>query len=153
MLSGSSLKKIWLLNVVTFGTYYFYWCAHSRQDINKSAGRELIPSTWYLAIPGLNYYWVWQYSRGLEQVSFKRINGNDVFLVYIVGANFVAIAPSFFRLLTFNPAATPSVHAIIVIVGLIILLLILASALGLAFFCAYVQRRVNALPPAQTRQY
>lgn len=148
MLHGSSIKKIWLLNVVTLSLYYFYWCSQSRQDINKSAGQELIPSTWYLAIPGLNYYWVYQYARALEQVSFKRINGNDVFLIYIVGANFVTIAFSVFRPLTFESLSTPSLYAMAMLLGLVILLFVVVSALGLAFFCAYVQRRVNALRPA-----
>ena len=145
MLHGSSVKKIWLLNIVTLGMYYFYWCSQSRRDINKSAGLALIPATWYLALPGLNYYWIWQYSRALERVSFKRINGNDVFLIYIVGANFAAIAFSVFRLFTIDPTATPSINTLIIVFGLAIILLALATALGLAFFCAYVQRRVNAL--------
>ena len=151
MLSQPSSRKIWSLSLLTLGLYFFYWCSRSRAEINRSAGQVLIPSSWYLVVPGLNYFWMWLYAGALQKVSYDRIKSSDVFLVYLVCASLLTLPFTFGRGFNISspPATTtvhPSWHTILVIISVIFAISVIINAAGMAFFCNYTQANINALP-------
>lgn len=87
MRETSGTKRIFLYHYLTLGFYFIVWCARSRREIQRSAGRQLIPTLWLLIVPFGNFWWMWQYSQALEYVSYRRIKGSDVFLLYVVVVN------------------------------------------------------------------
>jgi hypothetical protein len=144
MLDNSSKTKVATLTVCTLGIYYFYWCYQSKQAINKSANQELIPTNWLLVIPGVNYWWMWEYSEALEKVSFGRLKQNDTFLLYIV----LTIGIWFINSTTYNIDVfgnSDSNHLSWTIFGILIGGFALLSIAGLAAFCAIMQGRINKL--------
>ena len=151
MLSRPNNRKIWLLSLLTLGLYFYYWCSHSRADINRAAKRNVVPSCWYFAVPGLNYYWMWLYAEALQQVSYKRIKRTDVFLVYVIATSFVSLPVTVARSINLSTSSTSgSVHlslqTVLTIAGIVIFIATLINAASLAFFCTYTQGKVNALP-------
>lgn len=67
-----------LLTIVTFGIYGLLWYIHTKEQLNANGAQ--IPSAFYLFIPGLNIYWIWKFTEGLEFVTAKRIEGMTSFL-------------------------------------------------------------------------
>jgi hypothetical protein len=150
MLNGTSTKKIYLYQFLTLGCYFFYWCSHSRKDINRAAGTKLIPSTWLLILPLANYWWAWRYANALEFVSYNRVKASDTFLLYIIGSSVAGGVVSVVRYLPSNAIKTTNLHSLIIaaiILGIIFLLLGIA---GLGFFCAMIQNKINAIIPPLT---
>lgn len=145
MLNGISPKKVFLYQLLTLGLYYFYWCSKSRQAINKAAGRSMVPTTWLLVVPAWNYWWAWQYSNALEFVTYSRIKKSDTFAVYVIGSCFLFGTYSFFPDFSSDTSSSPNLHAILIIAGIVIGLLILASIVGFGFFCAITQKKINAI--------
>ncbi len=153
MLNRPSSSKIWLLSFVTFGLYFYYWCSHSRADVNQAAKEQIVPTCWYFLVPGLNYYWMWLYAGALQKVSFGRIKTTDVFLVYILSTGLVGFPVSFLRVFNFTSSSAsssvqPSLQAILITIGVVVLIAALVNAAGLAFFCNFTQGKINALPRA-----
>ena len=151
MLSQPSSRKIWFLSLLTLGLYFFYWCSRSRTDINTSAKQVLIPSTWYLAVPGLNYYWIWLYAGALQKVSFNRIKSTDLFLVYVLCMNVLTILVTLGRYFDFGfihsqSVTQPSLHSILIVISILVATSTLINAAALGFFCNYAQKKINALP-------
>lgn len=161
MLGGKSSKTIYFYQLVTFGLYFFYWCARSRADIHRAAGKKLIPSTWLLAVPLANYWWIWQYASALEFVSYKRIKTADTFLLYVIGTSGWIIAASNIDPIirsSYNSTVLnhPTTQQILVIGGIALAVLSLIGIIGVAFFCSNIQHKINALarpasPPPQAR--
>ena len=151
MLNRPSSRRIWTLSLLTLGLYFYYWCSHSRAEINRSAKQNLVPTCWYLIVPGLNYYWMWLYAEALQKVSYRRIKQSDVFLVYVIATSLIWLPSSFGRGFSFNTShATasvhPTLHTILLIIGIIAAIAVIMNAAGLAFFCNYTQGKINALP-------
>jgi hypothetical protein len=149
MLSGPSSKKIYLYTVLTLGLYFFYWCSKSKYDINNSAKQKLIPTTWLLALPGGNYWWMWKYSEALEIVSYERLKKSDTFLYYILGSHAwllltFGITPNF----SFG-GRTHLSSTLITIILIYIFVSIILEILGSAFFCTTMQKKISliARPP------
>ena len=156
MLNPPSKAKIWLLSLVTLGFYFYYWCVRSQIDVNRSAKQQIVPSCWYLAVPGLNYYWMWLYTEALQKVSYNRIKATDVFLVYVICTSFLGLPLSignFFNSSSSSNdslgAVSPSLQTVLLVVGLLIAFAALANAVGLAFYMNYVQGKISALPRAE----
>jgi uncharacterized membrane protein len=144
VLNRPSTTKIWLLTIATLGLYYVYWCAQSGKDINTAARAKLVPSAWYLIVPGLNYYWVWQYATALESVSYKRINRSNIFLVYVIGMNFATLPFGIFRYFNFSTSSSqPSFHTVVTILVIAVCIAAVATVMGAAFFCSYAQNQIN----------
>jgi len=139
MLNRPSVGKIYLYQFLTLGLYFFYWCWHSRADIHQAARQALIPATWFLAIPGLNFWWMWQYAHALEYVTHKRLKANDTFLLYIIGLDAWLIV-DIFRF----QSLLHLTNGYVVLIGVYILV----EIGGLSFFCAAVQKRINSLLPS-----
>ncbi|MGH7237187.1 MAG: hypothetical protein ACREGF_01485 [Candidatus Saccharimonadales bacterium] len=148
MLNKPSSGKIYLYNFLTLGFYFFYWCSRSRANINHSARQKLIPSTWLLAVPGGNYWWMWQYAGALDYVSYGRLKSSDTFLLYILATHaFVLLSPLYY-FLSGPSHTTASLHTILLIIIIAIIIVFLISIAGAAFFCAVVQHKINALSPS-----
>ena len=150
MLNQPSKSKIWLLSLLTLGLYFFYWCSRSRADINSSAKQPLVPSCWYLVVPGLNYFWMWLYAEALQKVSYKRIKASDVFLVYVIGTSLIGLPWTLSRGFSYPSSATstvhPTLHTVLLIIGIVVAVGTLVNAAGLAFFMSYTQGKISALP-------
>jgi hypothetical protein len=147
MLSRPSTQKIFLLNFVTLGLYYFYWCAHSKRDIEASARQSLMPTTWLLAVPLFNYWWAWQYSEALEHVSYKRIKGSDIFLFYLLGTLSPTIIGTYvpsFSSTNNGPITSHEIFSALAVFGIT---LWLGWIIGMAMFCAVAQNKINKLSP------
>jgi hypothetical protein len=154
MLSKPSSKEIWTKHFLTLGLYFFYWCSRSKADIESSAHQKMLPSAWWLAIPGLNFYWMWLYAEALEHVSYKRIKASDVFLLFVLGMSawlIPASIPNFdFNLGSRGSTLPISWHTIIVILIVIGVVFLLLQIAGLAFFCSMVQKKINSLTSRQS---
>lgn len=156
MLNRPSSSKIWLLSLLTFGLYFYYWCSHSRADVNRAAKLAIVPTCWYFLVPGLNYYWMWLYAGALQKVSFGRIKATDVFLVYVISTSLVGLPLSISRGINFSSSSAPNsfnptLHTFLVVAGIAIVVAALINAAGLAFFLNYTQGKINAIPrPAQS---
>jgi hypothetical protein len=131
VLSKPSDIKIIFLSIITFGTYFFYWCIKSAAAVNHSAGQRLTPNNIYLFLPALSYWWMWNYAQALESTSYGRIKGSDIFLVAILAAN---LWPAF----NFFPNSSGS-NALIEYVGFIGISTIGGSIL----FCIVTQHKIN----------
>jgi hypothetical protein len=143
MLQGVSTQKIFVYQALSLGFYFFYWCSRSRRDINRSAGRPIIPSTWLLALPIGNYWWMWRYANALDFVSYSRIKYADTFLLYIIVINLAFIGEPFFR-----------VNIQVQHISITLLLIALAAIwvttiISLGFFCAVMQGKITKLPKAR----
>lgn len=145
MLQGVSRRKIFLYQAITLGFYYFYWCSRSRRDIIRSAGgKPIIPTTWALALPIGNYWWMWRYSNALDYVSYGRIKYADTFLLYIIALNLAFVGTPFFRV--FPTFTNPSHREIIVAVLIFLVVMLITSIVCLGFFCAVMQDKISKLP-------
>jgi hypothetical protein len=138
-----STQKIYTSTLLTLGIYFLYWCSASRSAIARAARRELLPSSWLLAIPGLNYLWIWQYAGALEFVSYRRIKRSDTFLLFVL-ATFLP-----YTILSSLPQGyssyAPQLHEFLILAGIMLAVAVIGYILGLAFFCDVMQRKINKL--------
>ncbi len=107
----------------------------------------MIPTTWLLAVPMGNYWWMWKYGVALETVSFKRIKGSDIFLFYLLSTSFWLTFISAFDVITPQPKADTTIEwgeVTPILIGLAIVVFIV-SIIGNAFFCAVAQNKINKL--------
>lgn len=146
MLQKTSAKKIYLYQFLTFGFYYFYWCSRSRRDINASAHKTVVPTTWLLVVPLWNYWWAWQYATALEAVSFARIKRPETFGIYIIATAFLWIAFSAFDFIPNGTADHQTLKTIWIELSVIVAAAYVSIVAGLGFFCATMQNKINALP-------
>ena len=131
MLSKPSNSRIIFLSLITLGTYFFYWCLKSAAAVNQSAGQRLTPNNVYLFLPGLTYWWMWNYTQALESSSYGRIKAIDIFLISIFAANLWSTI--FFTLRNSN-------HYPFIIY---IALFALSTISGSALFCIVAQHKIN----------
>lgn len=148
MRPAPSTTKIYTLSLLTFGLYFLYWCNKSRQAINASAKQALVPPIWYLLLPGLNFLWVWQYGNALETVSFQRIKAIDIFAYYLIATGLFIAVPGGFNISSSDIGHGTKTLVIIGIVVTVVLLELLA--IGLAFFCDRIQKKINDITPNTT---
>jgi hypothetical protein len=94
MLSSPSIRKIIALQLVTLGVYQYYWFATSKKELNAVVGQSHIPTVWMMIIPGLNFFWIWQYARALELVTLGRLKYSETFLLYVVLIAIPSTVPS-----------------------------------------------------------
>jgi len=147
MLNSPSTKRIILLQIVTFGFYFFRWCSVSRREINQVLGRAKIPTTWLVALPAGNYWWMWQYAEGLEAVTRGRLKRSDTFLYYILATCFSLVFSNFGNFNFHSSNSSTDLHlshnAIIgIVVGILVLVYLLVLT-GNTFFICVTQRRID----------
>jgi hypothetical protein len=145
--NSPSIPRIYLYTVASLGLYYFYWCSRSRRNVHASAHQQLIPSTWLLALPAGNYWWMWRYANALEWVSYRRLKASETFLLYIIAFHLpLAIT---YNLRIFAPGNQVSWHTLLTYLLLYILVADILLSVGLAFFCSTMQKRIARLRPPQ----
>ena len=138
--------KIFLYHLLTFGLYFFYWCSKSREAVHLSAKQTLIPSPWFLAIPGLNYWWIWQYARALEFVSYGRIKASDNFLIFTLSTFLpIIIFSQVGAFIPDNAADNVSEHTAMIIVLVSLACFVILEVIGLALYCVTVQKKIDKL--------
>ncbi|MDB5185184.1 MAG: hypothetical protein JWN38_992 [Candidatus Saccharibacteria bacterium] len=138
MLEKPSTKKILLLSIITLGLYFFYWASKSGAQVNAAAHQKLVPSAWLLIVPFGGYWWVWYYGLALETVSFRRIRGSDVFLVYLI-ATLVFSPYSSFRVMP-DVSGHHLWQFILIFLGIS---LVIYGIIVSAVFCSVVQSKIN----------
>jgi len=149
MAPAPSTRKIYLYHYITFGLYFFYWCSRSRTDINHSANQKLIPTTWLLALPGGNYWWMWQYAQALQHVSYRRLKAADTFLIYLIASHaWLLLTFGFQPSFSWGNHTGNFSHFLIALLIIYAVVCFLLEITGAAFFCATMQHKINALRAA-----
>lgn len=142
---SSSPNKVLLYCIFTLGLYFFYWSYKSRQAVIASARQQIIPTTWLLAVPLLNYLWMWQYSQALEKVTYLRIKASDTFLLFLAATIGPATISAIF--FDFVPEDTElKTEDIIIICILSFGSWLIVNAIALGLFCKIMQTKLNSLP-------
>ena len=74
---------VFALSVVTLGIYSWYWLVSTKNEMNKLGAS--IPTAWIWLIPYLGgIWWLWKYSKGVEQVTHKQLSGILVFVLFFL---------------------------------------------------------------------
>jgi hypothetical protein len=147
MLNSISRGRLIAYQILTFGCYYFYWCAVSGREVNTAAGRKMVPSAWFLALPAGNYWWAWHYAEALDLVTKQRIKANDTFLFFILSTSAWLLlgGGGGFNYSSGSSGNGPSLHTIAIIAAVVIAILVLLSIAGTTFFICYMQQKIDAV--------
>ncbi len=70
-----------LLPIVTLGIYYLVWYVTTKDEMNVKGAN--IPTAWLLVVPIANYFWIWEFSKGVELVTNKVMGTGTAFLLLI----------------------------------------------------------------------
>jgi len=82
-----------LLSIITFSIYTLVWLVKTKNEMNTKGAT--IPTAWLIIIPLVNYYWLWKFCEGVEQVTNKSMNAAISFLlVFFLGLIGMAIIQS-----------------------------------------------------------
>jgi len=73
--------KVVLLAIITLGIYSLVWYVRSKGEMNTQ-GAE-IPTAWLIIIPFVNYWWLWEFGKGVETVTKRGMSGVVAFLLLI----------------------------------------------------------------------
>ncbi len=98
---------MFLLSILTGGIYSWYWLVKTKGEMNKLG--EKIPTAWIWLIPIIgNFWWLWKYAEGVENVSKKELNLFLTLLaMYLLGPIGMAIVQEAFNRST---QATPNAN-------------------------------------------
>jgi hypothetical protein len=100
---------VFFLVFITLGIYGIIWQVKTKNEM-KQIGAD-IPSAWLLVIPFVSYYWLWQYSEGVEKVSNGETSAVMSFvLLFLLGGIGMAILQNEFNKLSgqAQPAFAPA---------------------------------------------
>lgn len=100
---------VFFLPFVTFGIYGLVWQVKTKNEMNALGAK--IPTAWLIIIPIVNYYWLWKYSEGVEQVTGgKQSTALAFVLLFLLGSIGAAILQSDFNKIAAGaaPAAAPA---------------------------------------------
>ena len=87
---------VFLLPIITFGIYGIIWYVKTKDEMNAKGAN--IPTAWLLIVPIANLIWLWNYGKGVEQVTAGQTNAATVFiLVILLGSIGMAVAQSNFN--------------------------------------------------------
>ena len=70
-----------LLGIVTLGIYGIIWYVGVKDEMNAKGAS--IPTAWLLVIPIANFFWLWNFSQGVEMVTNKRMGAGTAFVLLI----------------------------------------------------------------------
>jgi hypothetical protein len=99
-----NIFAVLLLPFVTFGIYGIVWWVKTKNEMNQQGAK--IPTAWLLIVPVVSIYWIYAYSKGVEQVTGGKISTGIAFLVEIfLGSIGNAIIQNSFNTLADAPAA------------------------------------------------
>jgi hypothetical protein len=71
---------VFFFGLFTGGIYSLYWNIVTKIDMNENGGTK-IPSAFWLIIPFVNIWWYWEWSKGVEQVTNKKMGGGLSFIL------------------------------------------------------------------------
>ncbi len=145
MFTKIELKRIYLNQVISFGFYFYYWCARSGGEVNKNLGKKVALSAWWFLVPFFGaYWWVWNYADGIDQATKRRIKKTDTFLIYILASNLWAgfiYLPFNINIIDLQGFEQISLETI----GIVILFLLAIMFSSYSLFCAFIQSKINSL--------
>jgi hypothetical protein len=78
-MKNRSIVAVVLLPLVTFGLYSLYWFVSTKNELNAKGAQ--IPTAWLLIVPLVNFFWMYKYYEGAEQVTNKKVSGILMFLL------------------------------------------------------------------------
>ena len=82
-----------LLPIVTLGIYYLVWYVSTKNEMNARGAH--IPTAWLLIIPIAGWFWMWEFSKGVEIVTSKAMGAGSTFaLLFFLGTIGGAIVQS-----------------------------------------------------------
>ncbi len=82
-----------LLPIVTLGIYYLVWYVTTKNEMNAKGAN--IPSAWLIIIPIVGWFWMWEFSKGVEVVTNKGMGTGSAFaLLFFLGTIGGAIVQS-----------------------------------------------------------
>jgi len=96
-LTKRSPIAVFFLPFVTLGIYAWYWEIKTKGELNRS-GAEHIPTAWIWLIPIVgSIWWLWKYSKGVEQVTGKYSAALTFVLLFLLGIIGMAIVQDAFN--------------------------------------------------------
>lgn len=73
---------VFLLPLITFGIYSIYWMVKTKGEMNEKGAK--IPTAWLIIVPFVNWWWMWKYSEGVEEVTNGKMSGVLVFVMMLL---------------------------------------------------------------------
>ena len=70
-----------LLPIVTLGIYYLVWYVTTKNEMNAKGAK--IPTAWLTIIPIANFFWIWEFSKGVEVVTNKGMGAGVAFVLLL----------------------------------------------------------------------
>ena len=70
-----------LLPIITLGIYYLVWYVTTKNEMNAKGAN--IPTAWLLIIPIANWFWMWEFSKGVEVVTNKAMGAGSAFVLLL----------------------------------------------------------------------
>jgi hypothetical protein len=55
------------LGFITCGIYSIVWYVKTKDEMNELGAN--IPTAWFLIVPFANFWWMWKYSEGVEEIT------------------------------------------------------------------------------------
>ena len=96
---------VFFLPFITLGIYGLVWQVKTKGEMNRLGSN--IPTAWLLIVPIVNYYWLWKYSEGVEQVTGDKLSAPISFiLLFLLGSIGAAIVQSEFNKVSGQSVAT-----------------------------------------------
>jgi len=83
ILKYRSAGGVFWIGIITLGIYVIVWYAKTRGEMKANGAR--IMSTWTLIVPIVGFVYLWQLSRGIEQVTGASKGANFALLLLLGG--------------------------------------------------------------------
>ncbi len=61
-----NIVVVYLLGIITFGIYFLYWFAKTKDEMNQNFGAS-VPTAILLIIPIANIYWLYKYAEAFSE--------------------------------------------------------------------------------------
>ena len=71
-----------LLPIVTLGIYYLVWYVTTKNEMNAKGAN--IPTAWLMIIPIAGWFWMWEFSKGVEVVTNKGMGTGVAFVLLLL---------------------------------------------------------------------
>ena len=103
-----SPAAVFFLSLITFGIYSMVWEVKTKNELN-SQGAD-IPTAWLIIVPLANFYWIWKYALGVEQVSKGKISAvlTLILLLLLSIVGFAILQSEFNKLGTASAGSGPA---------------------------------------------
>ncbi len=85
-----SVGKVIVFSILTLGIYSLVWFFWTTKEL-KARGAD-VPTAWLMLVPIVNFYFMWKYFEGAEQVTGGGVNGVLYFLLAFFISPIVSVA-------------------------------------------------------------